>query len=130
MGPYGYATGALPPPGQPFRDPFPQDQRSPSKAYFFGLNRQQQDTVRAAHDAMNQAIKQLLSVGIMPRWIVESANRFTAQAMNLAEPPVMTVWDADQPSASAPNEPGMQFWAWDGERWTYNPPAPHAAGWY
>lgn len=84
---------------------------------------------------MNQAIKQLLSVGIMPRWIVESANRFVASAMNLAEPPVMTVWDADQPSGSAPNTPGMQYWVWDGARWTYNPPPPidapaHAAGWY
>ena len=71
----------------------------------------------------------------MPRWIVESANRFVASAMNLAEPPVMTVWDADQPSGSGPNVPGMQYWAWDGERWTYNPPPPidapaHAAGWY
>jgi hypothetical protein len=125
---YGVQGEALPPPGVPFRrDPsLSGNWVSPSKEFFFNLpTRAQQDLVSNANQAMNQAIQQLMSVGIMPRWILQTANRFVAQAMQLPEPPMWTVWDAEQPSSVSPDDPSLAMWVWNGV--TYVPSVPLAS---
>jgi hypothetical protein len=87
---FGYGVmGDLPGPGVPFReDPSLSASAkwvNPQKHHFFTLpTRAEQDAVRNANDAMNKAIQQLLHAGVMPRWILQTANRFAAQAMRSA----------------------------------------------
>lgn len=121
---FGYhgVMGDLPAPGAPFREDPSLSTKwvNPQKHHFFTLpTRAEQDAVRNANDAMNKAIQQLLHAGVMPRWILQTANRFAAQAMQLPEPPIWTVWD-EQPSAVSPNDPGLSMWVWDGERYVLN----------
>ena len=94
---YGYPYGvmgplpsqplpALPGPGEPIRRPPPQPGKwfNPQKEQFYNLpTRAQQDMVVAANQAMNRAIEQLISAGVMPRWILQTANRCVAMSSGL-----------------------------------------------
>lgn len=104
--------------------------QSPQKHYFQTLAPEQHEVAANANVAMHQAIDTLLRAGVLPRWILQNANRFVSSATGAftAEPPIQTVWDDHQPSDVAP-DPQDPNWRWDGTNWVHLAPiAPSVTG--
>jgi hypothetical protein len=108
-GPYGYAAGGY---GYGYAAGAEPYALQPAKAFSASLPPAQLDEVQRAHAAMNEAIQTLLRVGVRPRWILQSANRFLFVALHgpisPTNPftPIYTAYDATDVSAYA-NEAGV-----------------------
>jgi hypothetical protein len=87
-------------------------QDAPAKEFSYHLSPAQLDDEIRAHAAMQEAIQTLLRVGVRPRWILQSANRFLFVALHgpisPTNPftPIYTAYDATDVSAY-PQEAGV-----------------------
>jgi len=84
-------------------DPSSEDSPSPSKAFSFSLPPAQLASVVAGNTAMRQSIDTLLSLGVRPRWVLQTANRFVWAALHPGTrwPPIATAYDGADPSDEA-----------------------------
>jgi len=91
--------------------PSAEDIPSPSKAFSFSLPPQKLDAVRSGNTGMNQAISTLLTIGVMPRWVLQTANRFVQAHVSPGAPvsPIHTAYDTHDPSAEDSPSPSKAF---------------------
>jgi hypothetical protein len=102
-GPYGYAAGGY---------GYAAGLDAPAKEFSYSLPPERLEAERQAHAAMQQAIDTLVRIGVRPRWILQSANRFLF--LTLRGPitptnpftPIYTAYDATDVSAY-PAEAGV-----------------------
>jgi hypothetical protein len=97
-------------------DPSAEDSPSPSKAFSFSGPPGRLAAVAAANTAMHEAIDTLLSIGVMPRWVLQTANRFVYLARTHQDaaapgsaPPVYTAYDGADPSDEDQPSPSKAF---------------------
>ena len=92
-------------------DPSDETPDQPSKA-FANASPGRLAAVLAANTAMRQAIDTLIGIGVMPRWVLQTANRFVHLSLhpgNQNWPPIATAYDGADPSSEAQPSPSKAF---------------------
>ena len=93
-------------------DPSSEDSPSPAKAFSHSLPPAQLAAVADANMTMRQAIDTLLSVGVRPRWVLQTANGFVhvhLMGTTSALPPIYTAYDSVDPSMDDSPSPSKAF---------------------